>query len=149
LFRVNLAGEFNVPIGTKTKVFHSIRELESAAIMLRRSELLHSDFEAMIDRAVVGDLVFADPPYFERNRSVRFLKYNSNLFSWADQRRLRDALARAKERGATCFVTNANHQSLVRLYRDYGKIHYLTRHSVVSGSNSGRGKDREILVEIK
>lgn len=149
LFRVNLRGEFNVPIGTKTKVFSSISELESAARLLRKAELVNSDFEATIDRAMRGDIVFADPPYFEKNRNIRFLKYNSNVFAWPDQIRLRDALVRAKHRGAFCFVTNANHKSLVNLYEDCGRIHYLTRHSVVSGSNTGRGKDKEILVEIK
>lgn len=138
-----------MPIGTKTKIFSSISELEAAAQMLRKAELANSDFEEIIDRATRGDIVFADPPYFEKNRNIRFLKYNSSVFAWPDQIRLRDALVRAKKRGAFCFVTNANHRSLVSLYEDCGKIHYLTRHSVVSGSNIGRGKDKEILVEIK
>jgi DNA adenine methylase len=60
LFRVNLKGEFNVPIGTKTKVFTSINEFDAASLLLRRSELICSDFEAIIDRAEEGDLVFAD-----------------------------------------------------------------------------------------
>jgi len=149
LFRVNLRGEFNVPIGTKTKVFVSARELDPAASMLRNAALLSSDFENTVDRAKRGDVIFADPPYFENTTSVRFLKYNSNVFSWLDQLRLRDALLRAKSRGAICFLTNANHKSLLDLYRDCGTIYELTRHSVVSGSNHGRGKDREILVEMK
>lgn len=149
LFRVNLKGEFNVPIGTKTKVFSSLSEFDSASLLLKSTELVNSDFEAVIDSAQQGDLVFADPPYFEKNRNIRFLKYNSNVFAWPDQLRLRDALVRAKRRGATCFVTNANHRSLVNLYDDCGVIHYLTRQSIVSGSNIGRKKDKEILVKIE
>ena len=149
LFRVNLRGEFNVPIGTKSNVFSSLAEFDFAALMLKLADVVHSDFEPIVNRATKGDVVFADPPYFEKNRNVRFLKYNSNVFSWLDQLRLRDALVRARRRGAKCFVTNANHASLVKLYRDDGKIHYLPRHSVLSGSNGGRKIETELLVEIK
>jgi DNA adenine methylase len=148
LYRVNLRGDFNVPIGTKTKVFASLDEFEAASFLLKSAALIHSDFEVTIDEAKEGDVVFADPPYFEKNRNIRFLKYNANVFAWPDQLRLRNALVRAAGRGVTCFVTNANHHSLVRLYEDCGIIHYLSRQSVVSGSNSGRKKDKEILVEI-
>lgn len=149
LFRVNLRGEFNVPIGTKTKVFFGLAELDTAASNLRRATIIQSDFEGVIDCAGDGDLVFADPPYFESASAGRFLKYNSNVFSWNDQVRLHASLLRAKSRGANCFVTNANHRSLVELYRGYGRIHKLERHSVLSGSNKGRRLDKEILVEIK
>lgn len=148
LFRVNLKGEFNVPIGTKTKVFSSLSEFNAASLMLKTTKFIHSDFEAIINQAVAGDVVFADPPYFEKNRNIRFLKYNANVFSWPDHVRLRDSLIRARKRGAICFVTNADHKSLVKLYSGVGKIHYLSRQSVVSGSNSGRKTDKELLVEI-
>jgi DNA adenine methylase Dam len=39
LFRVNLRGEFNIPIGTKKKVFVSIAELDAAAESLKRTTL--------------------------------------------------------------------------------------------------------------
>jgi DNA adenine methylase len=149
LFRVNLRGEFNVPIGTKKKVFVSIAELDAAAESLKRTTLLTSDFESVIDCAQKGDLIFADPPYFEKESTVRFLKYNSSVFSWQDQVRLQAALIRASQRGAICFVTNANHQSLIDLYRSCGKIHRLKRQSVVSGQAKGRRLDQEILVELK
>lgn len=149
LFRVNLRGEFNVPIGTKKKVFAGIAELDAAAESLKRATLLTSDFESVIDCSKRGDLIFADPPYFEKESSIRFLKYNSSVFSWQDQVRLQAALIRASERGAKCFVTNANHQSLVDLYLNCGTIHRLKRQSVVSGQTKGRRVDQEILVELK
>jgi DNA adenine methylase len=149
LFRVNLRGEFNVPIGTKKKVFVKMAELDAAAESLKRTTLLTSNFESIIDCAKKGDLIFADPPYFEKASTVRFLKYNSSIFSWQDQVRLKAALIRASQRGAICFVTNANHRSLVDLYSNSGKIHRLKRQSVVSGQVKGRRVDHEILVELK
>jgi DNA adenine methylase len=138
-----------VPIGTKDKIFQSLDELDAPSALLKRATILHSDFESILSNARQGDFVFADPPYFERKKNVRFLKYNSDVFGWSDQLRLRSAILQAAERGATCFVTNANHRSLLDLYKGCGKIHKLSRHSVLSGPAHGRGVDREILVEIR
>jgi DNA adenine methylase len=49
------------------------------------------------------DLLFVDPPYTVRHDNNGFIKYNEQLFSWDDQLRLRDAVLRAKERGARLF----------------------------------------------
>jgi len=149
LFRVNLKGEFNVPIGSKTKVFVSDDEFIEPSRILKASRLFHSDFVAIIAKARKGDVVFADPPYFDiKKKQDRFLKYNENVFCWDDQLRLRDALLEARRRGARCYVTNANHKSLVDIYCHYGVIRVLNRQSVLAGPAWARRRSKEILVEV-
>jgi DNA adenine methylase len=149
LFRVNLRGEFNVPLGTKTKVLTSSDEFVEASRALSRAEFYSSDFSLLIAKATRGDLVFADPPYFDTHKKHdRFLKYNPNIFSWADQLRLCADLLAAKKRGATCFVTNSNNRALIKIYRDHGLIRTLRRHSVLAGESWARRKNDEILVEL-
>jgi DNA adenine methylase len=148
LFRVNLNGNFNVPIGTKTAVFTSAIEFLPHSFRLANAELRSCDFERTIAKAKVGDMVFADPPYFENGTPTRFVKYNSNVFSWEDQLRLRETLIAARGRGARVFLTNSNHHSLLSLYSDLGRVYELSRHSVVSGTNKGRKAEHEILVEL-
>lgn len=145
LYRVNRKGKFNVPIGTKTTVAFENGELEAVADALASAEINCSDFEASIDLADKGDVLFVDPPYTANHNLNGFLKYNENIFSWADQKRLQAAVARAIKRGAQVIVTNADHQSVRELYKDVATYQQVWRSSVLAGKASTRGRTSEAL----
>lgn len=148
LYRVNLNGKFNVPIGTKKNVILESDDFSATAKLLRKSEVAHSDFEAMIDRAQKNDFVFVDPPYTVKHNLNGFVKYNEQLFSWQDQVRLKQAILRAVDRGAKVLLTNANHESIVDLYKLPKKTKILTRASVISGTSKHRGKYEELTIKF-
>jgi DNA adenine methylase len=143
LYRVNLRGQFNVPKGTKDTVVFGGEDFASFAKALEGAELLCSDFEPVINRAGAGDFLFVDPPYTVKHNVNGFIKYNEQLFSWEDQVRLRDAVARACARGAAVVMTNADHQSVRDLYSDVLAYSAVERHSVLAGEASRRGKTTE------
>lgn len=146
LYRVNRRNEFNVPMGTKTKVVFASDDFDRISGMLKRATLLCSDFEAVLDDCGAGDFVFVDPPYTVRHNMNGFLKYNDKIFSWADQVRLRDAILRASERGASAVVTNANHQSIRDLYAGIGKQSILQRASVLAANPAHRSRTEELVI---
>lgn len=146
LYRVNLSGVFNVPIGTKTSVLLPSDDWERICELLQGAQLFDGDFERVIDQAVQGDLIFADPPYTVKHNYNGFIKYNESLFSWADQKRLSLALLRAKGRGVSILATNANHESVIDLYKDNFEIHTVERNSVLSGDPKFRGRFQELLI---
>ena len=146
LYRENLRGEFNVPIGTKTKVIDDDEDLMAVSEALKNATLLASDFESTLDLAGPGDLVFADPPYTTAHNFNGFVKYNEKVFAWADQIRLRDAAIRARDRGAKVLITNAHHPSIFELYDGFGTIEEVTRRSVISGKAAGRIQTSECLI---
>ncbi|WP_170403754.1 DNA adenine methylase [Ruegeria arenilitoris] len=145
LYRVNRRGEFNVPIGTKTKVLFETESFHDLSSSLSQAELSVADFESTIDRARKGDLLYVDPPYTVAHNFNGFVKYNDNIFSWEDQVRLRDSLDRAAERGAAIIVSNANHTSIDELYADFGTKHEMPRHSVIAGPSGRRVPTSELL----
>ncbi len=147
IYRVNLAGEFNVPAGTKTAVLLPTDDFLAATRLLRRADLRVSDFEPLIDEAKDGDLVFADPPYTVRHNNNGFVKYNETLFSWADQERLAAALDRAARRGAKVVATNADHDELHSLYPQ-PRFHWtvVERYSSISSDAASRRTYRELVV---
>jgi DNA adenine methylase len=98
LYRVNLNGTFNVPIGTKTAVVLDTDDFEEVSTLLSGATLKCCDFEEVLDECARGDFVFVDPPYTVKHNMNGFIKYNEKLFSWDDQVRLRDAVARAADR---------------------------------------------------
>ena len=148
LYRENLAGKFNVPIGTKSLVYDPDEDLLAVSSQLKCADIVCCDFEATMDKAGEGDFVFCDPPYTTAHNMNGFVKYNQRIFSWDDQIRLRDAATRAMERGATVIITNADHPSLHTLYGDAGKINVVERSSVISGASKGRRMTSEILVSL-
>jgi DNA adenine methylase len=148
LYRVNLRGQFNVPIGTKKQVSFPDGFLERAAKLLRRARLVHSDFEVVIDNSTRGDFLYVDPPYTVRHNNNGFLKYNEILFSWADQIRLRDAVRRAARRGAKVLMTNAAHKPVIDLYAGFAEVNSVRRNSLIAGDSTFRGLLREVVFTI-
>lgn len=148
LYRVNLRGQFNVPIGTKDKIFDSSENWQAISLALKNTKIECSDFEKTINQSKKGDFLFVDPPYTTMHNNNGFIKYNQNIFSWEDQIRLKDALFRAKIRGVKAIVTNADHQSIIDLYMDFGKYHRVERPSVISGKSTGRRTTTEALIYL-
>lgn len=145
LYRVNLSGEFNVPIGTKSSVILPTDDFYRVSAILDNIEIGVCDFEEAIDRAGKNDFVFVDPPYTVKHNSNGFVKYNEKIFSWADQLRLKLAVDRAVSRGAKVLLTNADHESIRLLYREYPS-QIFSRKSVIAGRPAARGEYQELVV---
>lgn len=148
LYRVNLQGKFNVPRGTKNKVLLDADNFENVAKRLSKGEILCQDFEKTLSLSGEGDFVFIDPPYTVNHNLNGFLKYNEKIFSWADQERLKEAIASAASRGTMITMTNADHDSIHKLYAGMCNIEKVERTSVIAGRASHRGVTSEILMQI-
>jgi DNA adenine methylase len=146
LYRENLKGQFNVPIGTKTTVIFENDDFAAWSNALIDARLECRDFEEAIEDAVEGDFLFVDPPYTVRHNMNGFVKYNQNIFAWSDQIRLRYALINAARRGVSFALTNADHDSVRELYTGFGSHSRLFRHSVIAGKASDRSFSTELLV---
>jgi len=147
LYRVNLNGDFNVPIGSKKNVILESDDFEVISERLRGSEIVCSDFESVIDRCGDGDFLFIDPPYTVKHNCNGFVKYNEDLFSWGDQIRLRNSVAEARDRGAKVIVTNAAHDSIKELYQGLGDLQPFSRNSSISGRSDRRGVYEELVIK--
>lgn len=144
LYRVNRNGAFNVPKGTKDKVFFETDDYIGASRALRRVKLRSTDFEKIIDQAEPGDFVFVDPPYTVKHNLNGFVRYNERIFSWSDQERLAGAVERAFRRGCLVAVTNADHESVRELY-EFAECSSLTRSSVLAADARKRAPTTEAL----
>lgn len=147
LYRVNLKGEFNVPIGTKTNVLLATDNFEETSKSLKNVTIDHLDFEEVINRAQKNDLIFADPPYTVKHNFNGFVKYNEKMFHWDDQVRLSESLIRASARGCKVLITNAHHSSVRDLYKDHFHLSVAYRSSVIAASSDRRGKYEELIIK--
>lgn len=146
IWRVNCEGVFNVPMGTKTSVVFDGESFDEISEALKGAALHDQDFERTIEMAGRGDVIYADPPYTVTHNDNGFIKYNDKIFSWEDQIRLRDALRAALKRGGRIVVSNANHESIRKLYSGFGNLDVIPRHSVIAGAGDKRSPTSELLI---
>lgn len=146
LYRVNRAGKFNTPFGkyaNPTTCDES--RIDDAAEALSNAELRADDFENVLKRTRPGDFAYCDPPYVTGHNHNGFLKYNANLFSWADQQRLASVARRLRSSGVHVLVSNADNESVVSLYK--GFFYYrLRRQSLIAAESSDRRQVGEALL---
>lgn len=146
IFRVNLAGQFNVPLGSKVSDPFDQSDFEAWADALSQARILESDFEEVINQASADDFIFVDPPYTVAHNQNGFIEYNEKIFSWDDQIRLANSLMKAQQRGARFLLTNANHPSVTQLYSPYFEIRKVDRRSAIAGDITKRRPISEIIV---
>ena len=138
IHRYNLRGEFNVPYGFKTHVtVCDETRILACSSLLKRADLLAGDFERVIRKAKMGDLIYLDPPYTVAHNNNGFVKYNSAIFSWEDQERLALAADAARRRGCFVIVSNADHESVKTLYKSFTTT-TIVRHSIIASSSAFR-----------
>jgi DNA adenine methylase len=140
VYRLNMEGRFNVPLGSKTGPMPTRQQVTAFASLLARTELRACDFEKTISRASSGDFIYADPPYYRPN--VRFRgEYGWNAFRPMDEERLVESLRQASDRGAQVLLSYTNRLAdCLRGWR---------RRSVrVSRSVAGFAADRRRVVEL-
>lgn len=145
LYRVNMAGRFNVPIGTRSSVVFDDDDFKQISRTLENVTFYASDFEKLVDMAAQDDLLFVDPPYTVRHNHNAFVRYNEKLFSWKDQERLFKALKRAKERGAKIVGTNAYHQSVREFYEESFFTIVANRNSSIASKVESRNRFEELI----
>ena len=147
MYRENHAGEFNVPFGGGQRTPRVLWEtdiLVRAAAALETAQLTTSDFEPIMNKAGLGDVVYCDPTYWASSGRASFGRYNGKTFSWADQERLFGAAIRARNRGTLVIVSNACSVELDELYSQARKLDF-GRMSRLSPKRSARQPVRESL----
>jgi DNA adenine methylase len=138
LYRVNLRGEFNVPYGQKVHMsLCETGKIRAASSALQRAQIRCSDFEKATKQAKCDDFVYMDPPYTAAHSNNGFLKYNATIFSWKDQIRLSECAMRLADRGCRVVVSNASHDSVRELYREFRTVD-VSRPSVIAASSAHR-----------
>ena len=146
IYRVNRQGQFNVPFGDfANPQICNTRRLDICSRALNETKLIEAlDFEDAVFKAERGDFVYFDPPYITGHNNNGFVKWNSQLFSWADQERLASLARQLTHRGVHVLVSNADHPAVTELYDGFHRYR-LERASQIGGLPSRRRRVTEIL----
>ena len=154
LYRVNSRGEFNVPFGShrnpdivSARNIRAVSEfLGSDKVRSQNVRFLNTDFETAVTAASEGDAVYFDPPYAPLSATSSFVSYTSVGFGSAEQERLRDLAVDLVRRGVRVLVSNAQVESIERLYA--GLKRFSVRTVSVPRPIAASGKKRTPVGEL-
>ncbi len=107
IYRTNMAGDFNVPMGTRLGEYFSKDDLVRCSKLLRKATLVAGDFIKTVERVKAGDFVYLDPPYAVTSRRI-FREYGKKTFDTADIPRFSESLGTIVSKDADFLVSYAD-----------------------------------------
>lgn len=145
LYRVNRAGQFNVPLGSyKNPRIFDVAELLSASRALQGIELAVADFREVLNWARAGDFLYFDPPYAPVSKTASFTAYTESPFGDKEQQELAAVLHELDRRGCKVMLSNSWVDSILDLYRDFHCFE-LQAARAINANPDKRGKVSELL----
>jgi DNA adenine methylase len=145
LYRVNKAGQFNVPYGSQhRKNLFDASALRETSRALANTEIANRDFEASVLEAGIGDFIYLDPPYVTHEFKI-FTAYDKDSFSSSDLSRLNAALLKADKRGAKFVLSYANVPEVAEFCNEWN-IRVVTARRNIAGFAGSRRMVQEVLI---
>lgn len=147
MFRVNAAGQLNVPYG---RYVHPNIVNEPGIRAL--STYLHGDVdirsgdyaEALVDLPK-GSFVYLDPPYMPITATSAFTGYTQEGFGYDEQVRLRDECEKLRSAGIGFLQSNSDCPEIRSLYADFS-ITTVRAKRAINSRGDRRGDVSEVLI---
>ena len=130
LWRVNKRGQMNTPYGEYYRPLFNRETMLACQATLSNTEVIESDFEAVIERAGNGDFVYLDPPYIPLGGFADFKRYTPEQFNEPEHIRLAEAMRRATARGAYVLMTNSDTPKTREVYSGFNYDTMNTRRDI-------------------
>ncbi|MBN1335920.1 MAG: Dam family site-specific DNA-(adenine-N6)-methyltransferase [Deltaproteobacteria bacterium] len=147
LYRVNRRGVFNVPFGRYANpTICNSGLLQAVSRTLDGVEVRHAPFEATLDLAEAGDVVYFDPPYVPRSATSSFTSYTEGCFGPEDQVRLRDVALALADRGVRVVLSNHDTPGVRDLYRPPFSLFRVEVARFINSQGDRRGTVPELVI---
>ncbi|WP_311531056.1 Dam family site-specific DNA-(adenine-N6)-methyltransferase [uncultured Anaerococcus sp.] len=153
LYRENMSGEFNVPIGSyKNPKILDRENLINVNKKLQNVKIIHGDYKKSEDFIDSKTFVYFDPPYRPIKPTSNFTAYNKGDFNDDDQRELAEFFKKMDQKSAHLLLSNSDpkNYSPDDIFFDdlYGQfnINRVAARRFINSDKNNRGFIYEILV---
>lgn len=148
LYRVNAAGQFNVPFGRHERPnLCNADNLRRVSRALRQAWLRRQPATTLLRQCRRGDVVYFDPPYDPVSRTARFVGYARGGFNRDDQAELAALYDRLANRGVHVLLSNADTPFIRQLYRHFHLVSVPARRAINCAAQK-RGVVPELLISL-
>lgn len=146
LWRVNRAGDFNVPIGRYADPPICVPDaLRAAQALLARADLRCGDYRDAVADASRGDLVYFDPPYDPVTPTANFTSYSAAGFGSDDQRALAETARELVARGVRVMLSNSDTPFIRSIYKGF-RIDQVKCPRAINSNAAKRGDVDEVII---
>ncbi len=146
LYRVNRTGRFNVPFGRyKNPRILDRDNLRAASRAMQGVQIRVGDFEAFVEKAEPGDVVYFDPPYVPVSTTSSFTAYDRLPFGPAEQDRLARTLRRLRKKRVYALLSNSDVRFTRGLYEGL-PLEAVKVNRLINSRPDRRGPISEMLV---
>ncbi len=149
LYRVNNAGEFNVPFG-KYKNPNIVNEpvIKAVSRYLNSGNISinNEDYTKVLNQADEHSFVYIDPPYHPISESSNFTGYVQGGWNSSDQISLREACDVLDSKGVKFLLSNSSAPLIKEQYQNY-KIVTVKANRAVNSNGADRGEIDEVLIK--
>ncbi len=151
LYRVNKKGQFNVPLGRYTNPNIVNKENLTAVSKILQSKKIKiscRDFEAVLDDAKKGDLVYFDPPYQPVSSTANFTSYTHRDFTEDDLERLANLGDKLHSKGCYVLLSNSNSKTVKDFFsKKHWKISSINVNRAINSNAQKRTGHKEIIIK--
>ncbi|HVK86563.1 MAG TPA: DNA adenine methylase [Kofleriaceae bacterium] len=146
LWRVNRAGDFNVPIGRYADPPICVPDtLRAAHTLLARADLRQGDYKDAVKDAARGDFVYFDPPYDPVTPTANFTSYSADGFGPDDQRALADTARKLVARGCRVMLSNSDTPFIRSIYKGF-TVETVKCPRAINSNAAKRGDVDEVII---
>lgn len=149
MFRVNSAGQLNVPYG-RYKHPNIVNEPGIKALekyLQQDIDIRCGDYAACLVDLPKGAFVYLDPPYMPVSKTANFTGYTADGFDYAEQKRLRDECVKLRDKGIAFLESNSDTPAIRELYQDFTIRTVQVRRGICADS-AKRGTANEVLISM-
>lgn len=151
LFRVNQAGQFNVPYGKyKNPAIVNDVTIKAVSSYFNSSNIkfLTGDYKQALKGLRKGSFVYFDPPYMPISSSSSFTGYTESGFGYDKQVELRDECLKLHSKGIKFLQSNSYSKEILELYSDSKifKLEIVKAKRNINSKADKRGEISEVLI---
>lgn len=144
VYRTNMRGEFNVPMGNRVYALPTLQELIRASVQMQNAEILLGDYAKTIELSAPGDWIYLDPPYRNAARyrgeygyAADFNKDHMTLFI--------ERARRLADNGRFVTVSYYYDEGLIASFPGWF-VHRASARRSVAGNTRSRGRVAELIL---
>lgn len=153
LYRENMSGDFNVPIGSyKNPKILDKENLLNVSKLLQNVEIINGDYKKSEDFIDSKTFVYFDPPYRPIKPTSNFTAYNKSDFTDDNQIELAEYFKKMDKKSAHLLLSNSDPKNYNKddnffddLYKDFN-INRVKASRTINSNKDNRGQIYEVLI---